>query len=77
MELLKTYIMLVKHIVEKKVIVQLVDEVEGIMILLTLKPSAEYLNALEKLPVTEIKRVRDSYAEEFTALTGKHVLVQD
>jgi hypothetical protein len=47
------------------------------MILLTLKPSAEYLNALEKLPVTEIKRVRDSYAEEFTALTGKHVLVQD
>jgi hypothetical protein len=77
MELLKTYIMLVKHIVNKKVIVQLVDEVEGIMILLTLKPSAEYLNALEKLPVTEIKRVRDSYAEEFKALTGKHVLVQD
>jgi hypothetical protein len=69
--------MLVKHIVEKKVIVQIVDEVEGIMILMNLKPSEEYLNALEKLPVTEIKRLRDSYAEEFTALTGKHILTQD
>jgi hypothetical protein len=69
--------MLVKHILEKKVIVQIVDEVEGIMILMNLKPSEEYLNALEKLPVTEIKRLRDSYAEEFTALTGKHILTQD
>ena len=69
--------MLVKHIVEKKVIVQIVDEVEGIMILVGVTPSKEYLNALEKLPVTEIKRLRDSYAEEFTALTGKHVLTQD
>ena len=69
--------MLVKHIVEKKVIVQIVDEVEGIMILLGVTPSKEYLNALEKLPVTEIKRLRDSYAEEFTALTGKHILTQD
>lgn len=69
--------MLVKHIVEKKVIVQIVDEVEGIMILVGVTPSKEYLNALEKLPVTEIKRLRDSYAEEFTALTGKHILTQD
>lgn len=69
--------MLVKHIVEQKVIVDAVDEVEGIMILLGITPSTEYLNALEKLPVTEIKRLRDSYASEYTALTGKHVLVQD
>jgi hypothetical protein len=69
--------MLVKHIVEQKVIVQIVDEVEGIMILVGVTPSKEYLNALEKLPVTEIKRLRDSYAEEFTALTGKHILTQD
>jgi hypothetical protein len=66
--------MLVKHVIEKLVVIQLVDEVEGIMILTGLKPSAEYLNALEKLPVKEIKLVRDSYAEEFKALTGKHIL---
>jgi len=37
------------------------------MILTGLTPSAEYLNALENLPVKEIKLVRDSYAEEFKA----------
>lgn len=69
--------MLVKHVVEKIVVVQLVDEVEGIMILVGVKPTPEYLNALEKLPVSEIELVRDSYAEEFRALTGKHILTQD
>lgn len=66
--------MLVKHAIEKIMVVQLVDEVEGIMILVGVTPNQEYLNALEKLPVKEIKLVRDSYAEEFKALTGKHIL---
>lgn len=66
--------MLVKHAIEKVIILQLVDETEGIMILLGVTPNQEYLNALEKLPVKEIKLVRDSYAEEFKALTGKHIL---
>jgi hypothetical protein len=66
--------MLVKHAIEKIMIVQLVDEIEGIMILVGVTPNEEYLNALEKLPVKEIKMVRDSYAEEFKALTGKHIL---
>lgn len=66
--------MLVKHAIEKIMVVQLVDEVEGIMILVGVTPNQEYLNALEKLPVNTIKLVRDSYAEEFKALTGKHIL---
>ena len=66
--------MLVKNAIEKVIILQLVDETEGIMILLGVTPDEEYLNALEKLPVKEIKLVRDSYAEEFKALTGKHIL---
>lgn len=66
--------MLVKHAIDKVIVLQLVDEVEGIMILVGATPTVEYLNALEKLPVKEIKLVRDSYAEEFKALTGKHIL---
>ena len=66
--------MLVKNAIEKVIVLQLVDETEGIMILLGVTPDQEYLNALEKLPVKEIKLVRDSYAEEFKALTGKHIL---
>lgn len=66
--------MLVQHAIEKVIILQLVDETEGIMILLGVTPDQKYLNALEKLPVKEIKLVRDSYAEEFKALTGKHIL---
>jgi len=53
----------------------IVDEVEGIMILLGVKPNAEYLNALETLPQEEIIAVRDSYAQEFETMTGKDILV--
>jgi len=53
----------------------IVDEVEGIMILLGVKPNAEYLNALENLPQEEIIAVRDSYAQEFETMTGKNILV--
>lgn len=71
--------MLVQHVIgkNKKVkvnVVELVDEVEGIMILVGITPTQEYLNALEKLPVKEIKELGKSYAEEFKALTGKHIL---
>ena len=53
----------------------IVDEVEGIMILLGVKPNKEYLNALENLPQEEIIAVRDSYAQEFETMTGKNILV--
>jgi hypothetical protein len=53
----------------------IVDEIEGIMILLGVKPNAEYLNALENLPQEEIIAVRDSYAQEFETMTGKNILV--
>jgi len=53
----------------------IVDEVEGIMILLGVKPNKEYLNALETLPQEEIIAVRDSYAQEFETMTGKDILV--
>ena len=53
----------------------IVDEVEGIMILLGIKPNVEYLNALENLPQEEIIAVRDSYAQEFETMTGKNILV--
>lgn len=66
--------MLVKHAIEKVIVLQMVDEVEGIMILVGVTPDQEYLNALEKLPVKEIKLIRDSYAQEYEALTGKHIL---
>lgn len=69
--------MLVKHAIDKITLVRLVDEVEGIMILVGVKPTPEYLNALEKLPVVEIKKLLSSYAEEFKALTGKDVLVTE
>jgi hypothetical protein len=53
----------------------IVDEVEGIMILLGIKPNVEYLNALENLPQKEIIAVRNSYAQEFETMTGKDILV--
>lgn len=53
----------------------IVDEVEGIMILLGIAPNVEYLNALENLPQEEIIAVRDSYAQEFETMTGKDILV--
>ena len=53
----------------------IVDEIEGIMILLGISPSKEYLNALENLPQEEIIAVRDSYAQEFETMTGKDILV--
>jgi hypothetical protein len=58
-------------------VVHLVDEVEGIMLLIGVKPSKEYLNELEKLEVVEIKKLRDSYADEFRLMTGKDILLED
>jgi len=55
----------------------LVEEVEGIMLLIGVKPSKEYLNELEKLPVVEIKKLRNSYADEFRLMTGKDILLED
>lgn len=59
------------------VVLRLVDEVEGIMILVGVKVTKEYLKALEQLEVVEIKKLRDSYADEFRLKTGKDILLED
>jgi hypothetical protein len=58
-------------------VVHLVEEVEGIMILVGVKASKEYLKALEQLEVVEIKKLRNSYADEFRLMTGKDILLED
>ena len=58
-------------------VVHLVEEVEGIMILVGVKVTKEYLKALEQLEVDEIKELRASYADEFRLKTGKEILLED
>jgi hypothetical protein len=43
----------------------LIEEIEGIMILLSLKPNHQVLTALNALPDEEIKAYRNSLAEEW------------
>lgn len=52
----------------------LIDEVEGIMILLTRKDVVEVTTALVTLPVKEIEAYRDSIAQEYEVLTKKKLL---
>lgn len=58
-------------------VVHLVEEVEGIMILVGVKVTKEYLKALEQLEVDDIKKLRASYADEFRLKTGKEILLED
>ena len=58
-------------------VVHLVEEVEGIMLLIGVKPSKEYLKALEQMEVVEIKKLRNSYAQEFKLKTNKDILLED
>jgi hypothetical protein len=56
----------------------MIDEVEGILILLTRKPEPQVLNALETLPAEEIKAYRDSLAQEWEVMNkGKKLLLTD
>jgi len=52
----------------------LIDEVEGIMILLTRKDVVEITTALVALPAEEIEAYRDSIAQEYEVLHKKKIL---
>jgi hypothetical protein len=56
------------------IVQNLIDEIEGIMILLTRKDVVEITTALNALPVNEIEAYRDSIALEYEVLTKKKVL---
>jgi len=60
-------------------IVQLmIEEIEGILILLGKKPEQKVLTALESLQPEDIKGFRDSLAEEWSVLhKGKSLLLVD
>ena len=54
----------------------MIDEIDGILILLGKKADKAMLKAFEQLPEEEVKAYRDSLAEEFEILNpGKTVLV--
>lgn len=52
----------------------LIDEVEGILILLVGKAEPEMLTALNALPEKEIIAYRDSIAQEYEVLYKKKIL---
>jgi hypothetical protein len=56
----------------------MIDEIEGILILLTRKPDPQVLTALESLPPEEIKAYRDSLAAEWNVKhKSKKLLLTD
>lgn len=56
----------------------MIDEIEGILILLGKPANEAMLNAIAELPAEEIKAYRDSYAEEFGILNpNRHLLIVD
>lgn len=56
----------------------MIDEIEGILILLGRPADNNMLNAFSKLPTEEVKAYRDSLAEEFGILNpNKHLLLED
>lgn len=60
------------------IVQHMIDEVEGILILLTKKADTGILTALEALPVEEIKAYRDSLAQEWEVMhKGKKLLLTD
>jgi hypothetical protein len=56
----------------------MIDEVEGILILLGKKPEPKVLTALESLSPEDIKGFRDSLAQEWAVLNpNKNLLLID
>jgi hypothetical protein len=56
----------------------MIEEIEGILILLGKPADAVMLDAFTALPVEEVKAYRDSLAEEFGILNpNKHLLIVD
>lgn len=60
------------------IVKNMIDEIEGILILLGKKADKNLLSAFKQLPVNEIKAYRDSIAEEFSILNkDKYLLLAD
>lgn len=56
----------------------MIDEIEGILILLGKPANASMLEAFNEIPVEEVKAYRDSLAEEFGILNpNKHLLITE
>ena len=56
----------------------MIEEIEGILILLTKKADIGVITALEALPEKEIKAYRDSLAQEWEVLhKGKKLLLTE
>jgi hypothetical protein len=56
----------------------MIDEIEGILILLGKPADEKLLSAFTKLPTEEVKAYRDSLADEFGILNpDKHLLTID
>jgi len=56
----------------------MIDEIEGILILLGRPADDKLLTAFAELPKQEIKAYRDSLAEEFGILNpNKHLLLEE
>jgi hypothetical protein len=56
----------------------MIDEIEGILILLGKPADAVMLDAFSSLPVEEVRAYRDSIAEEFGILNpNKFLLLED
>jgi hypothetical protein len=56
----------------------MIDEIEGILILLGKPANDAMLDAFNELPVEEVKAYRDSLAEEFGILNpNKHLLITE
>ena len=55
----------------------LIDEIEGISILLGYKITPETTNALKSMKTDDLKEYRNSLAEDFKVTTGKDILVVD
>jgi hypothetical protein len=60
------------------IVQHMIEEIEGILILLGKNIDNNLLSAFNSLPKEEIKAYRDSIAEEFSILNkGKQILLMD
>ena len=56
----------------------MIEEIEGILTLLTRRPEQKVLEAIATLPVQDIKAYRDSLVDEWEVLNpNKHLLIVD
>ncbi len=60
------------------IVQHMIEEIEGIMLLLSIKPNTKVLTALSGLPAKEVKEYRNSLAKEWEVLhKGKKILLED